>query len=270
MSASSHNFRHNAPLVPSLPSAGRKAVYPVLLALGILALAYSVVVYLDDAVRFPVARVEVGGKAVFLSKPQLMQIVKKHTQKGFFGLNIEDVREEILSLPWIKSAYVRRVLPDRLHVDIEERTAMMQWNEHGLIDDSGDIFYPHQLSDANTDIAEWQARFAHLPHIRGAEERSDYLQQTFINYQRQLGDDVPELLGLYEDDRHSQTLLLAGRVIVRLGYEQLDQRLNRFRKLFSQYVPDTSAGNLQFDMRYPNGFTVASIGENSNSTTGYN
>lgn len=270
MSASSHNIRHNAPLAPTLPSSRFKAVFPVLLLLAFLTLAYSVFTFLNDAVRFPVARVEVGGKAVFMNKPQLMQIVKKHTQKGFFGLSIEEIREEVVALPWIKTAYVRRVLPDLLHVDVVERTALMQWNDSGLIDADGEVFYPPQLGEANADIAQWQSQFSQLPHIRGAEDRSDYLRRTFDNYHRQLSDSVPDLLGLYEDDRHSQTLLLAGNVIVRLGYEQLDQRLIRFKNLFSQYVPDASAGNLQFDMRYPNGFTVAGIGENSNSTTGYN
>lgn len=258
------------PLAPTLPVNRLKLIFPALFLLALLSLGYAVSTWLNDAVRFPVTRVEVGGKAVFIDKPQLMQIIKKQTQKGFFGLSIEQVREEIIALPWVKTAYVRRVLPDYLHVDVVERTPLLQWNDSGLIDDTGEVFYPPQLGEDNVDMAEWQKRFAHFPHIRGAEERSDYLRQAFDGYRKQLDGAVPDLLGLYEDDRHSQTLMLTGNVIVRLGYEQLEQRLIRFKKIFSQYVSNTSAGNLQFDMRYPNGFSLAGIDENSNSTTGYN
>ncbi len=269
MNASLQKLRHSAPLAPTIPIPKIRYVYRAILLVFLLVFLYSLQIFLNDAVRFPVVRVEVGGQIRFVNKPQLMQIVKKHTQKGFFGLNIEEIREEIVSLAWVKNAYVRRVLPDRLHVNIIERKASLQWNDTGLIDGSGVVYYPPQLREGSEDTIQWQARFSHLPHLRGIDERSGYLQERFKEYNGLLNTSGLKLLGLYEDGRRSQTLLLNDNITVRLGYEQTGQRLRRFEKLYSKYVAKSSASNLQFDMRYTNGFTVARAGLKTNSTTGY-
>ncbi len=270
MSASSQKLGHNTPLAPTKSESKYRFIFPLLIMMIAAALVFSLLTYLNDAVRFPVARVEVGGKLVYTDRQQLMQIVKAHTRKGFFGLSLEEVRVEVLALPWVENAAVRRVFPNRLHVDAHERQAAVQWNDSGLIDESGEVFYPPQLSGQDTDVQAWHERFLHLPHLRGVDERSKALQDTLVKYQQLLGADFPKLLGVYEDERRSQTLLLGRNIIVRLGYEQLEHRLKRFQVLFRKYVNSKEFTDVQFDMRYTNGFTVAGIGENLNNNAGYN
>lgn len=270
MSASSRYFGHNTPLAPTKTESKYRFVFPLLIMMIAAALVFSLLTYLNDAVRFPVARVEVGGKLVYTDRQQLMQIVKAHTRKGFFGLSLEEIRVEVLALPWVENAAVRRVFPNRLHVATVERKAAVQWNDGGLIDEAGSVFYPPQLSSQNADVHAWHERFVHLPHLRGVDERSRELQDTLVKYQSLLGPDIPKLLGVYEDDRRSQTLLLGQNIIVRLGYEQLEYRLKRFQSLFEKYVNSKEFTDVQFDMRYTNGFTVAGIGENLNNNAGYN
>jgi cell division protein FtsQ len=272
MSAYLDKIWHNTSHAPKVINKSYRSLYPLIIILTITALSYSFLVYLNDAVRFPVTRVEIGGRAVYLNKEQLMQIVKKHTKEGFFGLNIENVREEVRSLPWLKSASVRRVFPDRLHIDVIERQAKMQWNENGLIDKENEVFYPPQLAENSfeADVHDWRDRFAHMPHLKGSDSRTQELQKSYNQYNTMLGDIGVKLLGLHEDGRRSQTLLLNSDVIVKLGYEKLELRFERFRHLFLKYVPSATKQGVQFDMRYTNGFTVASAGNNSNSITGYN
>ena len=241
MSARSHTIGHNNPLTPTARLSRFRYVYPLLSVLILLAATVFLFDYLGNAVRFPVSRVEVGGKVVFVDKTQLMQIVKKHTQRGFFGLSIGEVREEVMALPWVKEALVRRVLPDRLHIAVVERVAGMQWNDTGLIDSDGEVFYPSQLAPDNPELPQWHERFAELPHLRGSEERKSELQKIFALYRNVLQGEVPILQGLQEDDRRSQTLLLEGNIVVRLGYEKTTERLDRFRKLFPAYLSRESA-----------------------------
>ena len=269
MSDSVRAFGHNGGVAPTIKTSRFRLLYPLLLFLVILFTAVGVFFYLNDAVRFPVARVEVGGKVVFTDKTQLMQIVRKHTQRGFFGLDIEQIRTEVVSLPWIRESNVRRVLPDRLHIDVVERTPAMQWNDDGLIDEGGTVFYPPQLQDDAAESATWHGRFAGLPHLRGSDVSSDRLLETFRQYRSLLGKATPVLLGLSEDGRRSQTLYLEGNVIVRLGNEMQDERLSRFRQLFSGYVKDDNRNDIRFDMRYTNGFAVAGL-RSENIETGYN
>lgn len=270
MSASMSTFGHNNPLTPTVPLAKSRFIYPFIIVLGLSVFSVFLFDYMGNAVRFPVSRVEIGGKVVFLDRSQLMRIIKKHTQRGIFGLSIDEVRQEVVALPWVKDALVRRVMPDRLHIDVVERNPKMQWNDAGLIDETSEVFYPPQLLEGNANVDEWRARFAQLPHLKGVDQRSNGLQETFKNYQQVLQNNMPRLLGLYEDDRRSQTLLLEGNVIIRLGYEKTDARLARFSKLFPEYLTRDSSADLQFDMRYTNGFAVARTDKNANLITGYN
>ena len=270
MSASPHYFRHNDALAPTVPVSRLQPFSPLLVVMLLLVLLYYAKGYLGDAVRFPVSRVEIGGKLAFVDRPQLMSIVKRHTRLGFFGLSIGDVREEVIALPWVKEAFVRRVLPDRMHIDIVEREAAMQWNDTGLIDDQGEVFYPPQLALDHPQLPRWQSEFSALPHLRGGLDRAQDLQQAFSTYQRTLQGQVPGVIGLYEDVRQSRTLLLRGNVLVRLGYERVKERLERFKHLFPQYLTAESASGLQFDMRYTNGFTVARVEPLGNLMKGYN
>lgn len=269
MRESANTFGHNGSVAPTIKTSRFRLIFPLLSVTVILLTAGGVFLYLTDAVRFPVARVEVGGKVVFTDKTQLMQIVRKHTQRGFFGLDIEQIRTEVVSLPWVRESNVRRVLPDRLHIDVVERTPALQWNDNGLIDEGGAVFYPPQLQDDATESVTWHGRFAGLPHLRGADSNSERLLELFRQYQSLLGEAMPALLGMSEDERRSQTLYLDGNVIISLGNEQQADRLERFRSLFSSHVKDSNRNDVRFDMRYTNGFAVAAL-RGENLETGYN
>ncbi|MDO6460332.1 FtsQ-type POTRA domain-containing protein [Granulosicoccaceae sp. 1_MG-2023] len=269
MSASANKIGHNGGVAPTLKISRYRLLFPLAVLAVICLIGTGAFFYLNDAVRFPVARVEVGGKVVFTDKTQLMQIVRKHTQRGFFGLDIEQIRTEVVSLPWVRESYVRRVLPDRLHIDVVERKPALQWNDNGLVDEGGTVFYPPQLQNDAAESALWRGRFAGLPHLSGADERSDRLLETFRHYQSMLGEATPALLGLFEDGRQSQTLYLDGNVVVRLGNRYQEDRVARFRELFSGYVKDGNRSDIRFDMRYTNGFAVAAL-RSENLDTGYN
>ncbi|NOT42088.1 MAG: cell division protein FtsQ/DivIB [Alphaproteobacteria bacterium] len=80
-----------------------------------------------------------------------------------FYVDVDEARARIEALPWVKSAEVRRVWPDRIVVRIVERTPVAVWQKDGaktVIDIDG-----HPIS------GEDPARFASLPLVvgRGAE-----------------------------------------------------------------------------------------------------
>ncbi len=77
-----------------------------------------------------------------------------------FDANAARVRVEALA--WVKRAHVMRLLPNRIHVDLEERTAFAIWQRRGsfvLIDREGVEL--DMLSSETID------QFASLPHVVG-------------------------------------------------------------------------------------------------------
>jgi len=208
MSANSIGVRHNTGLSPIVPISWSRVIAPVLVFLVFISFSYAGYVYLSDAVRFPVSRVEVGGEVLFLDKTRLINLTKKHTSKGFFTLNIDEIKREILAMPWVSSVQIRRYFPDRLLIDIEERKAVIQWNDNALISSEGVPFYPHQLREDNDELTYWHDYFSSWPHLRGDDTRVDEILIAYMSYQQKLKVYKLNVSGVSEDDRHSQILLL--------------------------------------------------------------
>lgn len=57
-----------------------------------------------------------------------------------FGQDIEVVREQIETMPWIKSAVVRKVWPDRLSIWVNEHFPVAVWNENEFVASDGTVF----------------------------------------------------------------------------------------------------------------------------------
>ncbi len=269
MSDNRLNIGHNMRVSPTVPIKWNRVFYPIIILLTLVVLVFFFVQYLGDPVRFPVVRVEVGGAVANTDKPQLMNLIKLHTNKGFYGLDLEDIRKEIISMPWIFKAEVRRVFPDRVYVYVEERTGVMRWNDKALIDTDGEVFYPQQLGGNRKKGVEWRNWYASLPHLRGEESRSKSVQLAFLEYGKGLKIVEAQLLGLFEDDRRSQMLILSENIVVRLGADNQKKRLDRFIRVFPKYLKSNNQNTVKFDMRYTNGFAVANSKFNENNIMGY-
>jgi cell division protein FtsQ len=140
------------------------------------------------------------------------------------GLNLEDVRQKVESVGWVKQVRVVRLLPDTLVLAVEERRQLAVWQHAGktsVIDDHGQV-----IPEANP------ARFASLPLVVG--EGADAAAPAILPIVAQR----PKLLGLTDalvrvDDRRWDVRLKDGSLIqlpstgedqALMQLEQLDQR----------------------------------------------
>ena len=55
---------------------------------------------------------------------QVGAVVEKALSGNFFTADLKRVKEAVETLPWVASATVRRVFPDRLIVEVERRKAL--------------------------------------------------------------------------------------------------------------------------------------------------
>lgn len=140
------------------------------------------------------------------------------------GLNLEDVRQKVESVGWVKQVRVVRLLPDTLVLAVEERRQLAVWQREGrtsVIDDHGQV-----IPEADP------VRFASLPLVVGAGADAAAPAILPILAQR------PKLLGLTDalvrvDDRRWDVRLKDGSLIqlpstgedqALMQLEQLDQR----------------------------------------------
>ncbi len=87
---------------------------------------------LAPALGIAIREIDVSGNHE-VSDAAVGQIVAPGNNISILGYDVAEAREKLLRHPWIKEATVSRVYPDKLNVEIIERTAHALWqSENGL------------------------------------------------------------------------------------------------------------------------------------------
>lgn len=213
----------------------------------------------QDPERFPVNQVDVLGTMDYADRQSLMADIKRHTLQGFYGLDIDSLRQSIESSEWIASARISRVWPERIVINVEEHEPAARWNDDHLISKRLVLFKPHQLERQSADFERWSEVFRPLPQVLGAQGRHVSLLDAYRVYDQQLGQLGLSMSLLEEDDRLSQTLTLSSGEQIRLGRNERELRMNRFLDVYERVKSESEQAPLSFDMRYSNGFAVGLV-----------
>ncbi|HID83467.1 MAG TPA: FtsQ-type POTRA domain-containing protein [Chromatiales bacterium] len=194
----------------------------------------------------PVRHVSVSGDFKYLQPEVLQEKLASEVKGGFFSLDLEQLREELETLPWVYRVALRREWPDRLHVYFEEQTPIARWRKTALLNRYGEIFKPG--------LDEIQPEG--LPQIVGESGREKVLIDDFIRYDQMLSETGLVLARLEEDARQDQHLVLANGMQLALGREGHDKRLVRFTRVFAQTLSTVASQIAALDLRYSNGFSI--------------
>ena len=216
-------------------------------ALAALAAAY---VGAQAALSLPVTTLELSGTFQRLSPLQLEAAVADTLDRGFLGLDLRHIEQEIEALDWVDSAKLARKWPDTLAVQIVEQTAAARWGERGLLNARGELF----TNDRRYQLPE-------LPTLFGPSGSEHEIAERYLVLRDRLAAANLGLAGLAMDERGAWRIDLEGGQRIRLGKRNVGDRLDRF----FGYVLPALAGELDrvryVDMRYTNGFAVAWIDE---------
>jgi len=266
MSAPVAQLLGNGPVLPKarrrMPP-GTRWTISILGLLLLIGVGVGILKLVQDTERFPVSNVDILGTVDYVDRDKLKDAVGQYIEKGFYGLDIDDVRESVEQLPWIARARVRRVWPGRLEVHVEEHEPGARWNDDQLLSKRLELFAPPQLQLNNPRYHQWREVFENLPQIRGIDGRHSELLDAYRSYEGSLAEFGLTLSELDEDERGSRTLVLSNNVTVRLGYEEQDLRMQRFVDVYERMKAkierqaDVSAAT--FDMRYSNGFALGGV-----------
>src|SRR4051812_36753070 len=90
---------------------------------------------------FPVREISVVSALKNTSKDEILAAVRERITGNFFAVSPAEVRAGLEKLPWVRSADVRRVWPDRLEVAIEEHVALARWGDDALVNTHGEKFF---------------------------------------------------------------------------------------------------------------------------------
>jgi len=127
----------------------------------------------------------------FVARAAVLQTFVADRGKSILRIPLEERRAEIETLPWVEHAVVRRVLPNRIQVDIVERTPvafLREQNNMFLIDAHGVILDPPLRSDFQFPVVT--GIFSGMP----LDERAKRMQ-LFQQFSREVENARPGAMG---------------------------------------------------------------------------
>ena len=213
---------------------------------GVAALAFTVagIWLLMRSELFPVREIELKTALQRTSKGEIQAAVSDRIRGNFFAVSPTEVRMGLERLPWVRSASVRRMWPDRLEVALEEHVALARWNDESLVNSYGERFHgktdqplPQFVGPSGTEreVARRYRRFAQIATPLGAPLERVVLTPRFA-WQLRLGSGLNIMLGRDADAAES--------------------RLQRFVEVYDGALRKMQRKHEYVDLRYPNGFAL--------------
>lgn len=90
---------------------------------------------------FPIKSVKVFG-AKHLSQQKLQQTLIPLVNKGFFSIDVELIKEQLIQSAWVSKAVVQRVWPNQILITLIEKIPVAEWNQNALLSHTGELFTP--------------------------------------------------------------------------------------------------------------------------------
>ena len=221
-------------------SLGLLAGFSLLLVVG----AAQWIRYLMDPASFPVRTIRIENEFRHLDRAALQQTLGSAVDGGFFGVDLERVREAALSLPWVAEAQVARVWPDRLLVKVREQVPVAQWNGDGLVNSRGEVFYPAK-----------KGRLALPLRFRGPSSKAAEMLAFYHQVQPGFAARGLEIREVRLDRRGEWQLGIEGGMTIMVGRDRKDFRIERLLGVYA--VLNEEKGSIDcIDLRYEQGFAV--------------
>ncbi len=214
-----------------------------LLGISLLLLLSGVVYYALHLPRFALRVVQLETVPQHEDAKQIEAVVRNELSGNFFTMDMERIRQALEKLPWVRKASLRRQFPWQLDVELEEHVAMAHWNGDRLVNSYGEVFA------GNTDQP--------LPSFTGPDDDASVdVKQKFDGLGGMLAPIRQQIESISLSPRRAWQLQLKSGMVLKLGREQVEQRLQRFIAVYPYSLGSVKHAASYVDLRYRNGFAV--------------
>lgn len=94
-----------------------------------------------------IENISLHGEYPHVSSGELAPILNPILQESFWQLDLQQVQRQIKQLPWIDQVTAKRIWPAEVSITLVEKKPIARWNDTGLVDETGRVFFPPQLHD---------------------------------------------------------------------------------------------------------------------------
>ncbi len=226
------------------------SVIAVSFALLAMVLVAVILDQLLDPDAFQIQSVRVVGNFQHLKTSELEDAVSPLIKNNFFAIDLDQVRQQALVLPWVDDVVVRRVWPRTIELAVRETRILTRWGKREWLSNRGTVIaLPGRVQKG-------------LPILQGPARMSKQVLAAYLRWGSALATVGLQITDLKLQKRGSWTVGVTtnkGRgpgFEIRLGRRQVDQRLLHFTHWYSLVLQSQAITPAYIDMRYPNGFAL--------------
>lgn len=220
-------------------------------------------IWLTTPGNFPIKKIRLVNQLIHQENEELHRVAANAIDGGFFNLNVERFQNKLINqLPWIKSVSVRKVWPHTLLIAITEHKPVVRWQslnsknipsasdgEITLLSQEGVIFRP-EISEQQQSIVNRMAVFF------GPSHNAKTILNACSTFNKQLQQLKTNIKKCGMNERRTWKILLENKIEIKLGKENINQKLERFINVFSKKLNKYFEAINYVDLRYANGFSV--------------
>ncbi len=229
----------------------------ILIWASLLALGWGLWIFLLNMPFWSVKEVDVLTPLKYAKASDLARVLPQTLKGNFLSMNLNQMRSDLLEMPWVKDIKIQRIFPNRLKIEIVEQTAVAEWGTHrvdekAFVNEEGEIFY-----------APFDYAFPkNLPQFYGPEGTSAELLKNYIQFSQILLNMKQNIMQIYLSSRLSWEMRLQNGMLLKLGrssekIKPIDN-LNRFVRFYSQFEKEFASNDASpkiIDLRYLRGLS---------------
>jgi len=191
----------------------------------------------------PIRVVTVEGELEHLAPGRLEETVAAHLSGGILTQDLASLKAAVEALPWVRTATLSRLWPDRIALAVVERVAVARFGEDALVTAEGVVFRP-----------EDGVLPAGLSKLVARDEQAPVVVARLAEWGAPLAALGLRIETLTLDARGSYSLQLDAGFTLALGKAQVSERIERFLRVYPQL--GAVATPTLVDMRYSNGLAI--------------
>lgn len=216
----------------------RKIVW-IAIGLGCIA---TFTAWLLDPQTLPILELRVeGNKHTTLT--QLQHSIAPFATGSFFQVDAAQVQQQVLRLPWVKTATVKKMWSDTLLITLVEYQAVARWDDNTFVDSTALLFVLPK---------EEQQNVQNLPTFTGKEDSVNDILVNYSHWQQLLQPTSLDIREIGCNARQAWYIILNNKTKLLLGRDEADSRIQRFIRFHARIKREPAL----IDLRYRGGIAV--------------
>ena len=200
--------------------------------------------YVEKQHWFSIEKITLKGELTYLTEDELMTAYDSLLGRSLLQISLAEVFEITNTPPWVESTSIRRVWPNELRIYVVEHTPLAFWRTGQIITASGRVIAPSVRPDLP------------LPHLSGPVGAEQVALEQFGLVSQVLSSSGLRVQSLTLEARGSWTVAFFNGLLVRLGREEILERLQRFIAVYKTDLSGRIDKIISVDARYPHGIAV--------------